>query len=93
MKLPRYHIRQRPLLGTRYVSHSIELADGGVVHAQLSPYGAGEAEARVREFLAPASNTPPPRFVPYNYSKPGPKPKGRKGESWRDHSWLKGDDE
>lgn len=91
MRLPAFEVRTRPLLGTRYIAHRIVLADGRGVHEQLSPYGVGEVEARVREFLAPKPAAPPPRFI--HYARRGPKPKGRKGEAWRDHSWLQGQED
>ena len=89
MKLPHYSVRTRKLEGAPYTAHTIVLADGRVVHSQLGPYGAGEAAARVRAFMEPAAIVPSPKFVPYSAARPG-RPKGRRGEAWRDHSWLPG---
>lgn len=88
MKVPAFEVRTRPLIGTRYIAHRIVLADGREVHEQLSPYGVGEAAERVREFLSQKPAAPPPRFI--HYARRGPK---RKGEAWRDHSWLQGQED
>lgn len=96
MTTPKYRVDSSPLAGAPYRVHTITLADGRVVRSQLSPYGAGEAEQHVRDYLL-AAVAPPPAPVTFERgtgkptrAKPGPKPgaKGRRGEAWRDHSWI-----
>lgn len=94
MTVPEYRIRARPTPGAPYTIHSIVLADGRTVHEQLSPYGAGEAEARIREFLMP---TPPTAtVVTFNRSngKPRRSSPGRpkRGDGWRNNMHMVGDD-
>lgn len=94
--LPAYRVDSAPLPGSLYRVHTITLADGRVVRSQLSPYGAGEAEQHVRDYLLATSAPPAPLPVftrgsgkPTRAASPG-RPKGRRGEAWRDHSWLPG---
>lgn len=80
MKIPEFRVYATKLQGAPYTAHSIVLADGRTVHSQLSPYGNGEAEARVRAFLTPEPIAP--RIVTFNnrIRSPG---RPRKGEAWR----------
>lgn len=80
MKTPEFRVYATKLYGAPYTAHSIVLADGRTVHSQLSPYGVGEAEARVRAFLTPEPL--PVRTVKFNnrIRSPG---RPRKGEAWR----------
>ena len=50
---PPFTITTRREPHTHYVRHSIVLANGRVIHEQLSPYGPGEPETRIREYLTP----------------------------------------
>lgn len=93
MTLPDYRIRTRPTPGAPYTIHAIVLADGRTVHEQLSPYGAGEPEARIREFLMPT----PPTATIVTFHRSNGKPRRtspgrpRKGEAWRGS--MLGDDD
>ena len=55
---PKFRVIESPLVGAPYTVRTIVLADGREVHSQISAYGKGEVEERVRRFLAPADPTP-----------------------------------
>lgn len=94
MKPPAYTIRTRRTPGAPYTVHSIVIADGRTVHEQLSPYGAGEPEERIRDFLKPT----PPSATVVKFDRSTGKPRrtspGRpkRGDSWRNSMHMVGDD-
>ena len=74
---PPFTITTRREPHTHYVRHAIVLANGRVIHEQLSPYGPGEPETRIREYLTPPPLRPLP---PFNYGRAkGGRPKRGQG--------------
>lgn len=94
MSAPAFTIRTRPTPGAPYTIHSIVLADGSTVHEQLSPYGKGEPEERIRDFLKPTPATATVVKFDRSTGKPRRSSPGRpkRGDAWRNNMHMVGDD-
>lgn len=57
-----YRIIERPEPGTHYKIRAIVAPDGREIYAQLSAFGAGEVEERIRAYLNPSPPPPLPKF-------------------------------
>jgi hypothetical protein len=61
-ELPPHKVLTWRELGTNYMVHAIE-CEGARIHSQLGPYGVGEVEQRVREYVASGSGSAPDTII------------------------------